>query len=192
MQNSDFLSEAFGWIVGGSVIILILALIAAYYLWQLRKARQAQAQAIEALKKEQQQEREEKRQKAINSVRILAASLGTDQITWTEGAMRISALLPHITQDVEPHKACSALLELAEKTQHIPILSDWQALSKKEQKAFDKERAGYEKALLTQLQAAVDFLNNWPLIQDAAQNQPLQKAAMPASNPTDLAVRVGN
>lgn len=197
MQNSELFRAWMPWMLIGVLIILILAATAAYYLWQLRKARRAQAEALAKLQQEQQQEKDEKRQKAMNSIRILAASLGTDQITWTEGAMRISVLLPHVTQDVEAHRACGALLELAEKTQHIPILADWKALSKKEQKVFDKERLGYEKALLPQLQAAIAFLNSWPLIQAhttavdftaaSAQNQSAQNKKL-----ADLAVRVGN
>lgn len=122
------------------LIVIALAAYALYLHMQLRKQEQRREAQLEELK----QEADKQRDRINKSIQVIAAAMGGDQMTLTEGAMRLSVLLQSLglsEQELEPY---SSLIKLAEATAHIPILEDWKKLSTKQKLAFDKQRAELE------------------------------------------------
>lgn len=110
---------------------------------------QRQVKKVEALKnqqeKEAQEQQQEKRHSMNKSIQILAKSVGTDQITKTEAAIRIGALLEFLGVEEPVKEEYSAFFQLAEATAHIPILEKWKALPTKEKLQYDNERSVLEE-----------------------------------------------
>ncbi|MGH1441652.1 MAG: DUF2489 domain-containing protein [Cellvibrionaceae bacterium] len=128
-------------VLAGAIILIVLSFIA----WRL----QSRVSAMENTKAEQQQELEELKdnhQQYLNSsIQILAQGIVDDQLTLTEGAIRISVLLDNLKIDDQQREQYSAFFQLAEATSHIPILEGWKKLPKKEKANFDKERMATEE-----------------------------------------------
>ena len=129
------------WWVTGGIIIGVLLVIAIRL--------QAQVRAMEKRMAKEQADRDkqqtELRQKTNNSIRILARGLVSDQLTLTEGCIRISALLDSLGVSDEQKQDYRAIFQLANETAHIPILAQWKKLSKQEQINFDIERVTLEQ-----------------------------------------------
>lgn len=120
----------------GVLVIVTLSVIA----WRLQK----KVRAMECQKQYQQQNLEkfkhEHQEYLKNSIRILAQGLVDDQVTMTEGAIRISVLMSNLEKSELYREEYSAFFQLADATAHIPILDAWKQLPKKTQFRFDKER----------------------------------------------------
>ena len=132
------------WIIAG-LILLSLAVVAAYFqyrVYQLERQKKAQQQVLE-------QQKNEHRQYLKNSIRVLAQGIVDDQLSLTEGAIRISVLLDNLGISTEQREQYSVFFQLAEATAHIPILNAWKQLSKKEKRAFELERLGIEEKFNT-------------------------------------------
>jgi len=129
-----------GLVVIGVAIITVLSVIA----YRLQK----KVNAVEAAKAEQErvdQEQKQQQSDSMNkSIQILAQGLNSDQLTKTEGAIRISALLEFLQVDESIKEEFSAFYQLAEATAHIPILDKWKALPTKEKMRYDNERVDLE------------------------------------------------
>jgi flagellar biogenesis protein FliO len=127
-------------IVLGMVIVLVLAGVAVYYLRQVK--------TMQAIKTQQLKELDNLKNDHNNylnrSVQVLAQGLVAEQLSLTEGAIRISVLLDNLKIDEDERNDYSALFQLAEATSHIPILDAWNRLSKKEKNKFEKIRASLE------------------------------------------------
>jgi hypothetical protein len=127
-------------IVSGMVIVLVLAGVAVYYLRQVK--------TMQAIKTQQLKELDDLKNDHNNylnrSVQVLAQGLVAEQLSLTEGAIRISVLLDNLKIDDDERNDYSALFQLAEATSHIPILDAWNRLSKKEKNKFEKIRASLE------------------------------------------------
>jgi uncharacterized membrane protein len=127
-------------IVLGVVIVLVLAGVAVYYLRQVK--------TMQAIKTQQLKELDDLKSDHNNylnrSVQVLAQGLVAEQLSLTEGAIRISVLLDNLKIDEDERNDYSALFQLAEATSHIPILDAWNRLSKKEKNKFEKIRASLE------------------------------------------------
>jgi len=125
----------------GAIILIVLSFIA----WRLQR----RVNKMEGLKVEQQQELEELKenhQQYLNSsIQILAKGIVEEQLTLTEGAIRISVLLDNLKISENHREEYSAFFQLAEATSHIPILDAWKKLPKKEKGRFDKERMSTEE-----------------------------------------------
>lgn len=127
-------------IVAGVVIIVVLAIVA----WKMQKKvnamnthKLAQQKEIEAL--------QSKHHKYLNdSIQILAQGIIDDQLTLTEGAIRISVLLDNLSISEAELESYSAFSQLADSVAHIPILNAWKELPKKEKQKFEKERLATE------------------------------------------------
>ena len=130
-----------GFIVAGVVIIAALVGVAIYYLVQVKK--------MEALKEKQNQELDELKSShknyLNNSVQVLAQGIIDEQLSLTEGSIRISVLLDNLKITEEERGEYSALFQLSEATSHIPILDAWKKLSKLEKKKFERERINIEE-----------------------------------------------
>jgi len=122
------------------VVIVVLLGIAAYYLLQVRELnarRQVQ-------RKEVEQFAIEKREHANVSIQVIAGSLSEDQMTLTEGAIRISKLLDTFGLEPELLEEFTAFYQLAKATEHIPIMEQWKQLKTKQKLVFDKQRTELE------------------------------------------------
>ena len=125
----------------GAVIIVVLG-VTAYRLQQRVKA-------VEKAKEQQQrayEEQQKAKQESMNkSIQVLAQGIRDEQLTTTEGAIRISVLLEFLSVDETVKEEFSAFFQLAEATAHIPILEKWKALPTKEKLRYDSERLVLEE-----------------------------------------------
>jgi hypothetical protein len=128
------------YVVFGALIVLLLAGTAVHYLRKVNK--------MQVIKEQQVKELDNLKSNHNNylntSVQVLAQSLVDDQLSLTEGAIRISVLLDNLKIDDAARSDFSAIFQLAEATSHIPILEAWNRLSKTEKKQFEKTRVGIE------------------------------------------------
>ncbi|MGH1485859.1 MAG: DUF2489 domain-containing protein [Cellvibrionaceae bacterium] len=125
----------------GAIIVLVLAVIA----WRL----QSRVHKMERAKKQQVEELDELKdnhqQYLNNSIQVLAQGLVDDQLSLTEGAIRISVLLDNLKITENTKEDYSAFFQLADATAHIPILNAWKKLPKKEKFRFENERLEIEE-----------------------------------------------
>ncbi|MGH1371600.1 MAG: DUF2489 domain-containing protein [Cellvibrionaceae bacterium] len=144
---SIFSSPVF-WGVAATLVIVVLAVIAGYYLLQLRRLREKQKAQLEAVA----QAGVEQRLRVNKSIQIINQSLIEGQMTITEGAIRTKVLLDGLSVTDAVRDEFSAFYELAAATDHIPILEAWKALSTKQKLKLDSERetleAQYRDAVL--------------------------------------------
>lgn len=134
----------FDWRLGLLVGLLVVVPLAAYAwrLWRRLRDMKASQQASE---RAAQLRQEEQKQQTEKGLRILATALLREELTLTEGSMRISYLLSQIDGQATEKQQYSAFFQLAEATAHIPILDQWQALPRKQQHAFTLERETHEE-----------------------------------------------
>jgi hypothetical protein len=125
----------------GVIIIVVLSVVA----WRL----QSQVKQVHDKKLEQRQQYDrqvqDKRDSRNKSIQILAKSLGEDQLSKTEAAIRIGTLLEFLGIDDVVRNEYSAFFQLAEATVHIPILEKWKVLPAKEKLRYDNEREALEE-----------------------------------------------
>lgn len=125
----------------GAIILIVLSFIA----WRLQR----RVNKMEREKVEHQQEIEELKdnhQEYLNSsIQILAQGIIDEQLSLTEGAIRISVLMDNLNIADTHREDYSAFFQLAEATAHIPILDAWKRLPKKEKARFEQERANTEE-----------------------------------------------
>lgn len=131
----------YGLLAVAIVIIAGLAAVAVHYLRKVKEMEKNQAEAIALL----EEKIEQQRQKRVKSIRIIAQGVLEDQLTLTEGAIRLSALLSAMEQAEAHREDYKAFFLLAKATEHIPVLDEWKALSTKKKLRFDRERLTIEK-----------------------------------------------
>ena len=125
----------------GALIIVALAGYAIYLqkqLHQRNRAREEQAHQRAA-------DLEERREHYKKSIQILAAALEADQMTLTEGAIRISMLASQLDLEETERDRYQVFFQLTQATSHIPILEGWKALSTRDKLRFDREREEIEE-----------------------------------------------
>ncbi len=128
-------------ILVGSLVIIGLAAYAMYLQVQLRhqKAeRQAQAEQLAA-------DLEERREHYRNSIRVLASAIDAEQVTLTEGAIRISMLVSQLNLGEQERTDFQVFFQLTEATAHIPILEEWKKLNTRDKLRYDREREEIEE-----------------------------------------------
>ncbi|MBV0934465.1 DUF2489 domain-containing protein [Marinobacterium weihaiense] len=107
---------------------------------QARKAEQArrEAAAVAAL--------EERHQYLQESIRLVAgAILHDDKMTLTEGCIRLKVLLENYRPQLLQQEAYAVITEVHDKTSHIPIKDEWQALPKKLKRSYQQEMQALEQ-----------------------------------------------
>lgn len=125
----------------GAFIIVALAGYAIYLqkqLHQRKRAREEQANQLAA-------DLEKRREHYRKSIQVLAAALEADQVTLTEGAIRISMLASQLDLEETERDRYQVFFQLTQATSHIPILEDWKALSTRDKLRFDREREEIEE-----------------------------------------------
>jgi type II secretory pathway component PulJ len=132
------------WIIISSVGVVIIAVLSVVA-WRLQnQVKQAEDKKL-AQRQEYDRQVQDKRDSINKSIQILAKSLREDQLSKTEAAIRISALLEFLGVEDTTKEKYSAFFQLAEATAHIPILEKWKALSTKEKLHYDSEREVLEE-----------------------------------------------
>ena len=142
----------------GATILFILAIIA-ILMW-------IKVFRLEALKKAELQEQErlgdqkiaQHRIKLNKDIKVVAQAFLNGELSPTETALRLGYMLDQLGVDAVSHSQFAVILELREKTQHIPILAKWRALTLKEQRAFDQERLAVEVSLHDGMYKAVNSI----------------------------------
>ena len=149
-------------IFAGLAIVLLMVLIA--YAWRLQRRLKTleEKQHSEAIDRESQ--RQQQRQDASRGIQILAGALVRDEVTLTEGCMRIAYLLTQVDDEARKKQEYSVFFQLAEATAHIPVLEAWQELSKQKQRAFNKERTNTEEAFQEFVLEAAQQLLHDPIV----------------------------
>src|SRR5690606_27983385 len=117
-------------------IVLVLSVIAGRLLFLLHKQQQRQREAQRLHLEKMQGQREQVNQ----SIQILLCELDVNELTLTQASIRIASLLDSLQVSDEVRVELSAFYQLRERTAHIPILSAWTALDRRQQKAFAQER----------------------------------------------------
>lgn len=135
-------------------VILALAGYAGWLNWQLYQRRKLGEQRLAELATLMGEER----QKRVSSIRILAQGILDDQLSATEAAIRITALLDKLGEGSNGRQQHASLYKLADETLHIPRLEDWQALTRKEQRRYEKERLQAEAKYRDFIEASARIL----------------------------------
>ncbi|WP_288129227.1 DUF2489 domain-containing protein [Microbulbifer sp.] len=129
------------WIVLiATLIIVALSAVATYYSLALHKAQKRQKRQLAEL----ETAAEEQRERVNNSIQIIAKTLLDDGVGLTEASLRIRVLLDSLQVEPAVKEEFVAFYQIAEQTNHIPILGEWKKLSRKEQFAFEKDMARVE------------------------------------------------
>lgn len=144
-------------IVTGLVAIAILSLIIYRQLHRARAEKEEQAkreaEAIEAL--------EERHQYLQESIRLVAgAILHDDKMSMTEGCIRLKVLLENFRPQLLEQEAYAVITEVHDKTSHIPIKEEWQALPRKLQRSYEKEMRELEQQHETAIQSVARELSS--------------------------------
>lgn len=126
--------------VVGIIIVLVLSVIAAYYLLKVRQLERRQQHQI----LEQKAEHDAQRLRVNRSIQIIAQGIINEELSLTEGAIRIKMLLESLSIPQEVRETYAAFYHLADATAHIPILEAWKALSTRKKMEFDRQRQQLE------------------------------------------------
>lgn len=124
----------------GLAIVLVLAAIAVYYRKRVRELEKSQ----QLRRDEQKAEHDAQRLRVNRSIQIIAQGLINEELSLTEGAIRIKMLLESLSIQPDVRETYVAFYHLADATAHIPILEAWKALSTRKKLEFDRQRQQFE------------------------------------------------
>ena len=79
------------------------------------------------------------------SIRVIASAIVQNQVSLTEGAIRINKLSSLLEGALSADKAYEVFSRLTDATAHIPILENWAKLTREEQAFFEVERKKIEE-----------------------------------------------
>ena len=130
------------WVLSVLAIVIILAL--AGYAWVLTRKVQEQEANRAAVQAELEQQNQRQRGQRNTSIQLIAQGVLADQLSLTEAAIRISAVLDSIGISEVEREEFVAFYHLADATRHIPILAEWQKLKTKQRLGFDRQRQQLE------------------------------------------------
>lgn len=126
----------------GALIIVVLGAYAVHLYLKL--------QAQKAKKKQQEQmlsaELATRRDHYRNSIRVICSAIVEEQVSLTEGAIRISMLVSQLELAEQEKNDFQVFFQLTEATSHIPILEQWKDLNKMEKLRYDQEREKLEES----------------------------------------------
>lgn len=125
----------------GLAVIVILGLVAIYYQSLVYRKAKQDGLAEQELARELAGRRERNK----NSIVVILRAVVDEQVSITEASIRINAISQSMKFDDNTRDILSVFRQVAEATAHIPILEKWRELSKKQQLAYDVERAKIEE-----------------------------------------------
>lgn len=124
-------------IVGGLVIIVCLLWVIIRQAKGIRETRR-RVEKAEAFQNE-------RRDGMIESIRIIAMAVETDQVEYSEACLRIKGLLDHVAPKLLEQPPYRIFLEVHEKLQHMPTHQARQETETRFVAKMDKERLEIEK-----------------------------------------------
>ncbi len=144
-------------IAAGLVAIVILSAVIVRQLGRARRPREEQARreaaAVAAL--------EERHRYLQESIRLVAgAILHDEKMTLTEGCIRLKVLLENFRPQLLQQQAYAVITEVHDKTSHIPIKEEWQALPKKLKRSYEQEMRELEEQHLAAVQVIARELSS--------------------------------
>lgn len=146
-----------GFVLAGVVVVLALAGYASYLHWQLYQLRKKAKESPDPIQGDTAAG-DGQRVALRESIYLLADAMLDDKMTATEGCLRICAMASYLDHRQSFRSEYGVLFSVAEATAHIPILDEWQALSREDKKRFDKEREAIEQRYREALVEAVERL----------------------------------
>ncbi|MBA4502856.1 DUF2489 domain-containing protein [Marinobacterium marinum] len=141
----------------GVSAILILSFVIYRQLGQSR-ARRAEQAAREAKALAHFEERHRYLQDSIQRVAI--AMLHDDKMTLSEGCIRLKVLLENFRPALLQQEAYAVITTVYDRTSHIPIKEEWQALPKKLKRSYEQEMRELEQQHHDAIQAAARELSS--------------------------------
>lgn len=151
------MNESLVYLLIGLCGIIIFALV--FFIAKQLRAQKAAKEAIAQQEATLAAEVEANRRYVTESIRLIAnAILHDDKITLTEGAMRLKVMIDNFDPNLHQDKDLGVFEEVYAKTQHIPILKDWKALDRKQQRVFEKEMLSVESDYKLRIERAAKLL----------------------------------
>lgn len=141
----------------GVLAILVLSVVIYRQLGQARTRREEQA-AREARAVAHLEERHRYLQESIQLV--AGAMLHDEKMTLTEGCIRLKVLLENFRPQLLQQEAYAVINEMHDRTSHIPIKEEWQALPKKLKRSYEQEMRQLEATHQDALQAVARELSS--------------------------------
>jgi Protein of unknown function (DUF2489) len=128
-------------IIVAAVIVIGLAFYAFTLTRKVRLLEEKRRQDAAVMEAELNQQRTYRNK----SIQIIAQGiLSSDQLSLTEGAIRIRVLMDGLDVDESVREEFNAFYQLSDATSHIPILEEWKKLKLKQRMAYDSERVQLE------------------------------------------------
>lgn len=126
----------------GVALVVLVSLTA--YAWILQRRIRALEIRQRLAAAEFDAQRDERRDKALLGISMLANAMVREEVTLTEGSIRVAYLLTQVDETARQRQEYSVFYQLAEATAHIPMLEAWQALSQQQQLGLTIERENIE------------------------------------------------
>lgn len=142
----------------GVVIIVALAVVA-WRLWNKVWEKEKQIRAYQEEVKANAQKRLDYIHESLN---VIAAALLDDQVRVAEAGIRMAVLMDNLPLSCDSKHRFAPVFEIYNRSRHIPTHSKWDALEKKERRAFEKELQGLEKEFETQMKEIASYIKENP------------------------------
>jgi len=140
--------------------LIVIALLLAVIFRQLRqeKARKQKQEADEARLLQQLEERQAY---LSESIRLVAgAILHDEKMSATEGCIRLKVLLENYRPQLLQEDSLSVIVQMHDKTSHIPIKDEWKALPKKLRQSYQQEMEQLETQHMEAIRGAARVLSS--------------------------------
>ena len=106
----------------------------------------------------------EQKRYLVESIKLISnAILHDDKITMTEGCMRLKVMIDNLDPTLHQVPELDVIEEVYQRTSHIPILADWKALDRKEQRQYEKLIATTDAECFDRIQKAAKYLFEHPM-----------------------------
>lgn len=153
-ENTIYLLIALG-------LVVIAGLSA--YIWKTLKAQRNHQKRLDEIEQQAIQKTQERRDYLMESIRLISHAMEHDeQMTLTEGAIRLKVLVEHLAPHLLSQEPYAILVLMYEETQHIPLKEQFKALDKKAQKKFHREMRLLEAKHQDALIEAARKLHSYP------------------------------
>ena len=140
-------------IIGGLIVIgLLLAFI-----------RRQTGLLFESRRRKEKTEsfQEQRRQDMIDSIRVIAMAIETDQVEYSEACLRLKGLLDHVAPDLLERPPFRVFLEVHERLQHMPTHRARQATDARFVEKLDKERFEIERRHSDEIRRAATAIRHY-------------------------------
>lgn len=148
------------------ITLVIIGIALAIYIFKQIKFLKDANEKVKAQEEDGLRKQQEHRDYLIDSIKIISHAVEHDEkMTLTEGCIRLSALVESLSPSLLQQPELIVLLQVQQKTQHIPFLEKWRSLDRKEQRKYQREMMRIEAEHGEKIISAVKYLNNYPFKQ---------------------------